>query len=295
VLALGVVTAIVAAAVAVAVRGSDKPVSKTASKGSNGAAPTTSRPHGAGGGSHGAAGARGPTHGLGAHLAAENRAADAALRYTSFVTAGVPRRREIALTFDDGPSPYTEPILHTLLRTHTPATFFIVGQQLGPFGRVLKDEIRNGFEIGDHTENHKWLPRLDARAQYGQINDAGLRIRQLGGAYPRLFRPPYGALSDGALKVLRSLRMLTVLWSVDPGDWRRPGTRSIISSVLARVQPGSIVILHDGGGYRDQTVAALPAIIDGLRRRHYTLVSMAQLLHDDPPPRHQRLPRLSGQ
>ena len=88
--------------------------------------------------------------------------------------------------------------------------------------------------------------------------------------------------------------MLMVLWSVDPGDWRRPGVGAIESNVLKNARSGSIVLLHDGGGYRDQTVKALPAIIDGLRRRHYRLVTVPQMLIDDPPPRHQGLPHLGA-
>jgi peptidoglycan/xylan/chitin deacetylase (PgdA/CDA1 family) len=201
----------------------------------------------------------------------------------------------VALSFDDGPGPYTEAILRTLSHRRTPATFFIVGQQLGSFGRILRDEIRGGFEIGDHTENHVWLTRVGAGAQYRQINDAALRVRHLGGPFPRLFRPPYGAVNPRLLRVLHQLHMLTVLWSVDPQDWRRPGVRSIVANVLDHARAGSIVIMHDGGGYRDQTVAALPAIIDGLRRRHFTLVNVSRLVRDDPPPRHQALPHLSGQ
>jgi peptidoglycan/xylan/chitin deacetylase (PgdA/CDA1 family) len=224
-----------------------------------------------------------------------DRAVDSVLRYTAFVTAGTKRRREVALTFDDGPSPYTEAIMGTLRRTHTAATFFVVGQQLNSFASVLRDEVRQRFEVGDHTENHKWLPGLSPALQYGQVNDDAIRIHQLGGAYPRLFRPPYGAVSGSTFRVLHGVRMLTVLWSVDPGDWRRPGTATIVSRVLSRAGPGSIVILHDGGGYRDQTVAALPAIIDGLHKRHFAIVGLSRLLRDDPPPRHQALPHLGGQ
>lgn len=250
--------------------------------------------------SHGAATRRkpAPASASGAAPAIQVRAdrtIDGVLRYTPFVTSGAGHRRVVALTFDDGPSPYTQAIMGTLRRTHTPATFFIVGQQLNSFASVLRDEFRQGFEVGDHTENHKWLPRLPPAAQYGQINDDALRIRKIGGAYPRLFRPPYGAVAPSTFHVLHGVRMLTVLWSIDPGDWRRPGTGTIVSSVLARARPGAIVILHDGGGYRDQTVAALPAIIDGLHKRHFTLVSVSQLLRDDPPSHHQKLPGLGGQ
>jgi peptidoglycan/xylan/chitin deacetylase (PgdA/CDA1 family) len=88
--------------------------------------------------------------------------------------------------------------------------------------------------------------------------------------------------------------MLMVLWSVDPGDWRRPGVRAIVSNVLTRARAGSIVIMHDGGGERSQTIAALPQIINGLRQRHLSLVTVAQLLRDDPPSRHQPPPQLGG-
>jgi peptidoglycan/xylan/chitin deacetylase (PgdA/CDA1 family) len=88
--------------------------------------------------------------------------------------------------------------------------------------------------------------------------------------------------------------MLLVLWSVDPQDWRRPGVKAIVSAVLSNARPGAIVLMHDGGGYRDETVKALPSIIDGLRRRHFDLVTVPRLILDDPPPRHQRLPHSAG-
>ena len=96
------------------------------------------------------------------------------------------------------------------------------------------------------------------------------------------------------MRTLRRLRMLMVMWSIDPSDWRRPGTEAIVSNVLSNSRPGAVVIMHDGGGDRSQTVAALPAIINGLRQRHYGLVTVPRLLTIDPPPRHQTLPHLSG-
>jgi peptidoglycan/xylan/chitin deacetylase (PgdA/CDA1 family) len=224
----------------------------------------------------------------------ETAAIDRVLRYTPFLSAGTPSRREVALTFDDGPSQYTGAIMKLLLARHVPATFFVVGQQLNNFTPQLKALLRNGFQIGDHTENHAFLRRLNAPAQYGQIHDAAVRIRGAGAPLPRLFRPPYGSYNKGTLATLGRLNMLMVMWSIDPQDWRRPGTGSIISRVLSQARPGAIVLMHDGGGYRDQTVAALPAIIDGLRRRHFHLVSVPRLLLDAPPPRHQRLPAPGG-
>ncbi len=224
---------------------------------------------------------------------ADARAINGVLAYTPFITGGVPRHRVIALTFDDGPSPYTPGIVRVLLRMHAPGSFFVVGQQLDDFAAGLRDELRARFPIGDHTENHKWLIELSRAGQYGQIHDAAARIARLGAPFPRMFRPPYGAYNSQTLALLHGLGMLMVLWSVDPRDWTRPGTPAIIQRVLSAARPGAIVELHDGGGDRSETEAALPAIINGLRRRHYELVTVPQLLRLDPPPRGQRLPHAS--
>jgi peptidoglycan-N-acetylglucosamine deacetylase len=210
------------------------------------------------------------------------------LRYTPLVSDGSRRRRVIALSFDDGPGPYTEGIVRTLVRLHVRATFFIVGQQLRYYAAGLRDELAHGFEVGDHTQNHAWLPRLSPLGQYEQIHGAAAGIEQLGAPSPRLFRPPYGMYNAHTLATLRQLQMLMVLWSIDPGDWRRPGVKAIVSGVLSAARPGAIVILHDGGGDRSQTTAALPAIVNGLRRRHYELVTVTRLMAVDPPPPRQR-------
>jgi peptidoglycan-N-acetylglucosamine deacetylase len=221
----------------------------------------------------------------------ESRAINAALRYTPFVTAGTHRHRVIALTFDDGPGPYTGSIVKILVHMHVPATFFIVGQQLNDFSAALRGELDHGFDIGDHTQNHAWLTHLSAAGQYFQIHQAAVGMERLGAPSPRLFRPPYGVWNSPTIATLRALHMFMVMWSIDPGDWRRPGAKAILSSVLTHAQPGAIVIMHDGGGDRSETVAALPAIIRGLWRRGYQLVSVPQLIKLDPPPRHQQLPR----
>ncbi len=216
------------------------------------------------------------------------------LRYTPFIALGTPHKRAIALTFDDGPGPYTREIVRILVRMRVAATFFVVGQQLDNFSSGLRDELRHGFVIGDHTENHPLLSRLSRRLQYGQIRDDALRLRGLGAPWPRLFRPPYGIYTRATIGILRRMRMLMVQWSVDPQDYRRPGAGAIVSGVLSHARPGAIVLLHDGGGDRSQDVAALPTMIRGLRRMHYRLVTVPRLLAVDPPPRHQKLPRPSG-
>ena len=154
---------------------------------------------------------------------ATDRAVDATLGYTPFVSSGTRRKRVMALTFDDGPSPYTEGVVNVLVKMHVPATFFVVGQQLDYFSAGLRDELRHGFLIGDHTENHAWLIHLPPSGQLQQIRDDAIRIHRLGAPYPRLMRPPYGAFDHQTFETLRQQRMLMVLWSIDPSDWRRPG------------------------------------------------------------------------
>jgi peptidoglycan-N-acetylglucosamine deacetylase len=227
---------------------------------------------------------------LQARAAREAGEVGSVLRYTPFVRAGLPHRREVALTFDDGPSSYTRKIMAILLRMRVHASFFIVGVHLDQFSSVLRDEVDHGFTVGDHTENHAALAHTSPAFQYSQIRTAAAKAQRLGAPRVKLFRPPYGFYDSQTLRILRAQGMLMVLWSVDTGDWRRPGTHAIVRQALAGARAGGIVLMHDGGGDRSQTVAALPAIINGLRKRHYTLVTVPQLVAADPPPRHQRLP-----
>jgi peptidoglycan/xylan/chitin deacetylase (PgdA/CDA1 family) len=103
-------------------------------------------------------------------------------------------------------------------------------------------------------------------------------------------RPPYGSLDATTLDVLKAQRMLMVLWSVDTSDYARPGVSRIIYTAVSGAQPGAIILMHDGGGDRSETVAALPRIITRLRQRGFRLVTISQLLADDPPPKNQPPP-----
>jgi peptidoglycan-N-acetylglucosamine deacetylase len=230
-----------------------------------------------------------------AGAARETRTVDRVLAYTAYVGLASHRARQVALTFDDGPSEYTWAVLRILRRTHTPATFFVIGRQARAYPRLIAAEARDGFEIGDHTETHPFLASLAAAAQAREITTAAAAIRHAGGPNPRLFRPPYGSFDRATLAKLRQQRMLMVLWSADTKDYARPGVGRIAYTALSGAQPGAIIVMHDGGGDRRQTVAALPRIIQGMRRRGYRLVTVAQLIASDPPPRGQPPPRpLSG-
>jgi peptidoglycan/xylan/chitin deacetylase (PgdA/CDA1 family) len=223
-------------------------------------------------------------------LTRTGRAFERVFARTPYVTIGGGRSREIALTFDDGPGPFTPKVVDVLRRYRVPATFFIVGQSLNSFGRTLRLEMRDGFAIGDHTENHRPMALLSERAQRAQLIDQAFRVHSYGAGYPRLFRPPYRSFNATTLAVVHKLHMLMVLWTVDSADYRQPGTKAIISRVISGARPGAIVLMHDAGGTRTQTVAALPRIIRRLRAMRYRLVTVPQLLRDDPPLTRQRLP-----
>jgi peptidoglycan/xylan/chitin deacetylase (PgdA/CDA1 family) len=256
---------------------------------------------GAGGGSGGAepsagqAGDRsGAHHRQAVQVEADRRAIDAVLAYTSYISAGSPRKREVALTFDDGPGPYTPAILRILRRHHAPATFFVVGQSLNSFSGGLREEVHAGFPVENHTERHLMLGHLGAGVQRREIEDQMIRVRSLGAGRPLFFRPPYGSFDRRTLSILRRKRLLMVLWTIDTEDWRQPGVKAIVEAA-ARARPGAIVLMHDAGGNRSQTVSALPHVIRRLRKHHLRLVTVAQLIRDDPPPRSQRPPtNLSG-
>jgi peptidoglycan/xylan/chitin deacetylase (PgdA/CDA1 family) len=183
-------------------------------------------------------------------------------------------RKVVALTFDDGPSEYTERFLAVLREMDVPATFFEIGQEMPGRAATMRRILAEGNEIGDHTMNHVEYPG------YGQIAGAAARIEQYTGFKPCLFRPPGGAVNSSVVATAGSLGLKTITWDVDPSDWSSPGTSEIYSNIVGNVRPGSIVLMHDGGGPRDETLAALPQIIETLRGRGYSFATVSRLLGD---------------
>ena len=189
------------------------------------------------------------------------------------LTFSAPRSRHAAaLTFDDGPSAYTPQVLAILNRYHVHGTFFEIGEQVSGNEGVMNDILDSGDELGDHTYHH--VPN----AGYSEIAAAQKRIEDATGFRTCLFRPPDGVYDSGTLAAAKRLGMSTIVWSVDPRDWSRPGTSAIYSRVVSAAHDGSIVILHDGGGDRSETVAALPRIIRTLKGRGLRLVTVSRLL-----------------
>ena len=196
----------------------------------------------------------------------------------------------MALTFDDGPGPYTPEILDVLERYHVRATFFEIGKMLQYFTASTVREIHDGDVIGDHTETHPMMADLSAHDQYEELFEQIARMEVLGGPRPDLFRPPYGSFNATTMRQLSKLHLLMVLWSVDTEDYLQPGVSVIVQHALEGAHPGAIILMHDAGGDRSQTVEALPTIITRLRARGYRLVTVPQLLAADPPLAGQPLP-----
>jgi peptidoglycan-N-acetylglucosamine deacetylase len=190
------------------------------------------------------------------------------------VTNGPRDRPVVALTFDDGPSEFTPDFLRVLREKGLHATFFEIGQEMPGREDVMRQILAEGDEIGDHTMNHVEFPGYD------QIAGAAARIRAYTHFKPCLFRPPGGGVNSGVVATAGSLGMRTINWDVDPQDWSLPGTEEIYSNVVSHARNGSIVILHDGGGPRSETLAALPRIIDTLRARGFGFATVSELLGD---------------
>jgi peptidoglycan-N-acetylglucosamine deacetylase len=225
---------------------------------------------------------------------AENAAINRTLAFTPYVRIAGAQHREVALTFDDGPGPYTPSILSILERDNVPATFFEVGVEERYFYASTRAIAADGDAIGDHTELHAAMSRLSPAHQRAQLLDDARALERRGAAFPRLFRPPYGLWNANTLALLRRHRMLMVLWTVDTNDYRDPGVDAIVRAALSGARSGAIILLHDAGGNRSETVAALPRIIAALRRRHYRLVTVPRLLLDNPAPREQNIPAVIG-
>jgi peptidoglycan-N-acetylglucosamine deacetylase len=191
--------------------------------------------------------------------------------------------REVALAFDDGPTPYSSPdVISVLEQTHTPATFFVMGQYVANWPDLLRREWNGGFAIGVHTWDHPDMTQLSpdqVRWQFSSTLDA---IHNVLGpdACIWLWRPPYGSYNASVMQIAQSYGLTTVTWDDTSFDWNRPGIQQIADNVLNAAHPGAIVLVHDGPSLRDQTAAAIPIILDGLKARGLTPVTLPQLLYD---------------
>jgi peptidoglycan/xylan/chitin deacetylase (PgdA/CDA1 family) len=208
----------------------------------------------------------------------KNKAVDRPVVYSM----GNPSKKQIALTFDDGPDDhYTPQILDILKTKGVKATFFIVGQEAKNHPDMLRRIFREGHALGNHSWDHPKLPHLSASQLIEEVQSTEAEIYKITGRKPDLFRPPYGLAATWQLSVLRDLGYRVIKWSVDTNDWQRLSDEQILSNVQKEVSPGGIILQHDFGGSPgalDGTVKALPQIIDQLRARGYEFVTVQTLL-----------------
>ncbi|MEV6974021.1 polysaccharide deacetylase family protein [Kitasatospora sp. NPDC093806] len=183
----------------------------------------------------------------------------------------------VYLTFDDGPSPrYTPQVLALLSQYGVRATFFEIGQNVAAYPGVTRQVHAQGNSVQNHSWSHPDLRNLSKSAFDYQVTATDARIRAQTGYTPSCLRPPYGGVNTTVRARAAALGKSVQLWSVDPQDWSRPGRAAIERRVLNAVTPGAVILLHDGGGDRSQTVAALPAILRTLKARGYTFALMCR-------------------
>ncbi len=177
------------------------------------------------------------------------------------------------LTFDDGPSPYTQQILDVLARHNAKATFFVLGRQANGRQDFIHAIYDAGHGIANHSYNHPSLPALNQQRFKDEVQATST---VLDGLDHGCLRPPYGASSKSVRANAAELGYTLVTWTVDPRDWTRPGAAAIAARVIAAAQPGGIVVMHDGGGDRSQTVAALEVILTQLGAQGYRFAALCR-------------------
>ena len=198
--------------------------------------------------------------------------ARAATQFTSRAPEAAP---EIALTFDDGPNPvFTPQVLHILDNYGVKATFFCIGEQAQEYPGLVRRIRQAGDALGVHGWDHTALTKLSPDEVDQQLRSASIAIQQAAGTTPTVFRPPYGSTDRTVVDVASTLGLTQVLWSVDTDDWQRPGTKAIVNAALKHAQDRDVILMHDGGGNRSETVAALPQIITALQQRGFTFITL---------------------
>ena len=187
----------------------------------------------------------------------------------------------VAITFDDGPHPRNTPRLLDILRArNVKATFYVIGKNVDMYPEITHRIVAEGHEIGNHTYTHSNLTKLSQQAVRSELDKTNAAIARATKVRPRTMRPPYGALYQSQRAWIHGeYGFPTVLWSVDPRDWQRPGPSVVTSRIVSATNPGAIILAHD---LHAPTVSAMPATLDQLLRRGYKFVTVSQLIAMQP-------------
>ncbi len=183
--------------------------------------------------------------------------------------------KTIALTFDDGPGPYTAQLLDILDQHGAKATFFLIGSKVSAQADVLRRMHARGHQLGNHSWSHPELPKLPVGQIAGEIDRTNDAIKQATGVTPAILRPPYGAVNSAVLEQLRLRGMSSILWSVDTRDWADRNSDIVCSRAVAGAHPGAIILMHD---IHQTSVNAVPCILNALKQQGYSFVTVQGLL-----------------
>lgn len=202
------------------------------------------------------------------------------------VRSGNPDLPYVAITFDDGPDPlYTPAILDILAQHNVKATFFMVGRHVEKYPEIARRIVAEGHDIGNHTHTHRSLVPLSPLRVKEEIIHCEFVIEQVTGKRPHLFRPPRGVYSQVVRDIVKERNYILCLWSISSQDWREISSREVASKILSQVCGGDILLFHDSGnlitaqgGYRHNTVKALPIILAGLEEKGLKPVTMQEFL-----------------
>ncbi len=196
----------------------------------------------------------------------------------AFTTAGPGFGRRLSITFDDGPNPSTtNMVLNELKKRDIKATFFLIGKNVDAFPDSVKKIRDEGHELANHSYTHPALKNMPEEKVRSEIARCQESIEKASGIKPVWFRPPYGSFSQKQQHITSDFQLSVALWSLDPFDWKRPGSSVVAQRVLTQSNPGSVILLHD---IHKQTAEAVPAILDGLLERDYTFATMSEFLGD---------------
>ena len=182
-----------------------------------------------------------------------------------------PDQKSIAITFDDGPSNYTNEILNVLKKYDASGTFFVIGNKVEIYSDTMRRMVREGNEIGNHSYSHKWLTKLDQEELKEQIQLTQDIVKKVTGVTPRLLRPTYGAVND---KLRNSTSLEVIMWDVDTRDWESHNIDTIVKKTIKNTKDGSIIIMHDT---KKQTVNILEQLLKKLEKEDYQFVTVTEL------------------
>ena len=195
---------------------------------------------------------------------------------------GSRKKKQIALTFDDGPSKQTSEILDILEKNNSKATFFVMGNKIEEYSSILKEIQKQGSEVANHSFNHPHCIFVSKQKLRSEISNTDKELAKIG-IETNLFRPIHGRFGFRLLSVLKERGKKAIIWDTEPKDWAQPGVKKVVNRVLKTVKPGSIICLHDCTqefGVNEDLIEVLKIIIPRLREKGFELVTVSELLKE---------------